>query len=732
MNNTANPLIRILISACMCLAVLTGFGEESYKLRPSAAVAGSTPGVLAYTMGHFQHGSNAGDWFRYSEAGGFRVWASPPVIEGNDDNDAWGDGVTDWDSFLSRRMALRQDPLDLDFINWPVFEKGYASMTSSSSRLIIREVLDHGAENGLVPLVMIHRGVGTYPFNDSASRIDWESRWECWQHYYAQAFWLGRNYGVERFQVYNEPDHTINLRLSQQEYLERLKLASDAVQCALEDVNRLYGKRLVPAITAPVTTSGVTKYHARPDKEGNDRRDVETGWGELVMDHRTEPMFPDAPDDFANFNVYAYQQYGRNGPSFADQYREIRRLVTEANEGQPLPVWITEFNVLANYQFRKTEDTMHTPARAARLGSILVNLINEVPNELYVFKFGQTSYGERDEYTAKNGNYWQENEIEPYNTGGSTRGAEACRLVTRAFHKDRQLLSRPQWIGKDPGDTWSGASFDPETGLYHLFMVTEESKEATPVELDLSEWGLQLPTLAIMEEVSVTRHGTVRALLQIPEDGRVRINMSPESVCLLTLPKTPFRFSLLPAAADAHVVAGSSRTMNFGGEKRLVVSGHASRSNDRSAAYLKFTTGDLPVAQARRILLRLNLRATSAKEVIPAHVYGLADSTWNEESIACTGAPNLDLDKGGMRSIADNRVSGQGTSAFMLGTATATASFEDQFIDVTGFVRQHAAEPAFLLTQEVRYPGELIYDGKMEIHSRENGPQLAPQLVFLF
>ena len=54
--------------------------------------------------------------------------------------------------------------------------------------------------------------------------------WELWQHYYAQAFYLGRYFDVERYQMYNEPNHSNANGLTITNHLLRLQLVSDAIQ----------------------------------------------------------------------------------------------------------------------------------------------------------------------------------------------------------------------------------------------------------------------------------------------------------------------------------------------------------------------------------------------------------------------------------------------------------------------------------------------------------------------
>lgn len=723
---------HFLRAAALVVPMITLFGQSSLELKVSPEVAGYTPKVLGYNMGHLVPGSNSHDWFSYTEVNGFRVWSTPPHIAPTDGTGSAADRVDSWESLLTRRAALRADPLNQEYINWDMFNANFESVMQGTNRLSIKNVLELSKERNLTPLVMIHRGLGRYPFRDSANKLDWTSRWHTWQHYYAQAFWMARHFDVERFQIYNEPDHRINARLPQEEYIERLKISSDAVQAALEDVNRLYDKDLRPRISAPVTVAGITMFHPRPDRQDPDRRDSETGWGELAMKHRSDAMFPDVAEDFSNFQVYAYQQYGRDGPGYAEQYRGMRELVAEANDGEPLPVIITEFNVLANYMFRRTEDTMHTPSRAARLGSILLNLIEEQPDELYVFKFGQTKH-DTESYLAKNGNFWQDNNLPPFHTGGSTRGAEVYRLVMRTFQKNRQLLEQPKWIGKTPDAIWSSATFDPGTEMYHLLIVSEESEGSRSLQIDFKDWGIATPGLAILEEVSLLRHGAVRGLVQIPADKKLELEMDPESTWLLSIPKEAFGFAMANVVEDAHVQAGRARDKNFGKERIMKVSGHPSRAANRNAAFLKFDTSELSVGDARRILLRLHVRNTQEREILPAHVYGLTDSSWAENTITADNSPSLRLHGGNMREIGDNRVSGQGESTFIQGTITATSHAQDVFVDVTNFVKKHMATPVFMITQENRFSGELnAYRGEMEILSRESGQQYSPQLILLY
>src|SRR5690242_9198766 len=205
---------------------------------------GSTPSSLAYNAGHFVPGSNTKDWWRYSGTSGARVFITPSLIEPGDDISGRGDGVTDQASFLSRRAALRADPLNTNYINWPYFTNNYGQTLQHGSNLLnVNEACSSLRAIGVQILVCITASESTFPITDTN---DWAGKWELWQHYYAEAFYLGRTFDVQRFQMWNEPNLSGGPTLA--EFLQRLQIISDAVQSALADVNALYGKSLSPML----------------------------------------------------------------------------------------------------------------------------------------------------------------------------------------------------------------------------------------------------------------------------------------------------------------------------------------------------------------------------------------------------------------------------------------------------------------------------------------------------
>src|SRR6187402_1220569 len=109
---------RFLITLALLVAITSKLSAATLTIQTN--LLGITPSLLAYNSGHFWPESNTRDWWRYSGVSGARVFITPANIEPSDDIPG-NDGVTDQVSFLSRRAALRGNPLSTQYINWPYF-----------------------------------------------------------------------------------------------------------------------------------------------------------------------------------------------------------------------------------------------------------------------------------------------------------------------------------------------------------------------------------------------------------------------------------------------------------------------------------------------------------------------------------------------------------------------------------------------------------------------------------
>ncbi|HEX6962676.1 MAG TPA: DNRLRE domain-containing protein [Lacipirellula sp.] len=595
----------------------------------SANVVGKTPEIVGYNSGHFMAASNTAAWWRYTEANGARVWSTPSTVEGNDDNSVWGDGVGSEAQFISRRAALRANPTSTTYINWPYLENRYQNVpTSGSNNINLAYAFGELHARGVEPVVEMHRTSERYPFDPAGTAAGWADRWEQWQHFYAQAFYLAKNFDVRRFQMYNEPNHSSN-DVSQDEYIERLRLASDAVQSAVADVNAVFGKSLDVQMHAPVTAGGAAIFNQRP---GGDPRDDQVGWGELVIDNLHTNYLGQVDPNFQLIDTYAVQLYNMNGPGFASEIQTVKNLVNAASGGAPIRFAITEFGVHTAAVFENTSETMDSPSKFSTLGSILANLANAKVEELYLQKFSLTA-DDSASGVKKNGLHYVDNNTAPYDVGGITKGGEVSRLFNKGFAGGHDLLAKPVVVGTAVNVLHVAASYDLHQRRHSIFSANTGAT-AQDLTLDLNRLGIAPGTIVTVEEVSADRQGEVRQLVEVPASGQLSLNQPRESVFLITAPDEPPAYRVTLAATDDAVVRPRRQAnYNFGSEPTLFAENDSTLPESRGVTFLKFDLDGISASSVEQAVLRVSgANAGSADQVI-AHVYAISSDAWDESSI---------------------------------------------------------------------------------------------------
>lgn len=704
-------IIAWLFFAGLCnLPIAAGV---TISVAPS--VVGTTPEIVGYNSGHFMPGGNVADMWRYSGVNGARVWPTPTVVEGADDGGGWGDGVNSESTFFGRRAILRNDPLNAAYINWPHFESRYQNNPTTDANIInLNHAFGSLKSMGIDPMVAINRTNSGYPWDPAGTAAGWADRWEHWQHYYTQAFYLSKNFDVHRFQMYNEPNLDDDLTTS--EYLERLQFASDAVQAAVTDVNRIYGKSLDPQMQGPVTAGGTTLYPS---------------WGAPVVQNLHNTLTP----EFRLIDTYAYQQYGAQPDTMYNQLLGLKNSVNVDAPGSGLRFAVTEFNVHTAANFDAIPETLDTPSKSTRLGAQLAQLANAQVDELYVFKFSQGP-GDGASGVKKNGTHYSDNDVAPYNVGGVTKGGEVVRLFAKSFAGAHELFSIPNAAGTGATDFRISASRDNEQQRYYLFSANE-STSARALSLNLSEWDVELGSRIIVEEVSADRHGEVSHVLTVPANKIVTLpgtGQPAQSVMLFSIPQKKTAYEVtLAATDDATVKAGSNANNAFGDSPNLYAKNEPTNPAARNVSFIKFNTGNIGASTIDQAILQVYGENTGLSSQVLAHVYGLTNDAWNEATLNWNNAPNLaDSTTISLDSISENFIESVGSSAFFVGHFTGTAAERNLAIDVTRFLRDHPdQEVTFLVAIEVRFNGENVDDdlASLRLASKERGTSFGPQLL---
>lgn len=718
--------VLFVVEVCFCGATKS----FAANVDVSANVVGQTPEIVGYNVAHFMPGSNTESWWQYAGVNGARLWSSPGAVEPNDDNGVWGDGVVDEASFLAQRANLRSDPLNTSLINWPVFESNFATRATSGNILLLNHALGRLRANDISVLATIHRSAGSYPFAAQGTQAGYQDRWEHWQHFYAQAFHMARHFDVQRYQMYNEPNHSSNANLSQAEYLERLQLASDAVTSAIADVNQIFGKSLSTQLHAPVNSGG-NKVLANP---GGDPRDDMTGWGELVIDNRHTDLFGSADSNNDIFQTYTYHFYNQTGPSAGDTLADVKADVDVASGGEDFRFAISEFNVHTAGTFAGLTETLDSPSKIARFGSIFANLANNQPDELYVFKFGQTD-NQAGGTIKKNGTHYVGNDNSPYDTGGATKGAGVVRLFAKGFKGSRPLLAMPSPTGSGADDLRLSAAHDTDAGRYYLFSTNVAGNNPVTLDLDLNAWDIKPGTQVVVEEVSGNRHGEVTHMVTVPASRIVSLDQPARSTWLVSIPDSgPREEVIFSATDDAMVKSGSNVNTNYGGSQNLQVKSDPANPNARNVSFMKFDLGTTETNSIDQAILRVTGEDPLSPHGVIAHVYAVLDDSWDEDSITWNTAPNLGNSIGTVHGIEDNFVEGIGSTAKFVGHLTSSPTESLLQLDITDFVKDHGDQLiSLLVTREVRWDGENVDDavGSLQIASKERVGGTGPQLLLL-
>ena len=719
------------IASCGLLALLL-VGESSFgqTVTVHSNVVGTTPSVIGLNSGNFIPGANTISYWRWAGVNGARIFTSAPNIEQDDDIPGQGDGVNSQASFNARRLAVRANPTDPTLINFAEFENGYGNNESDFINYDL--AYSQLSSNGISPLAIINRTQGQFPFAANGTAAGWADRWEHWQHYYAQAYYLGSNYDVQRFSMYNEPDQG-SQDVTQADYLNRLQLASDAIQGALQDVNRDFGKSLVPNIVAPITAGGANEYFRRLDN--SDTRDDNQGWGELVINNLNTNFLGQPDPNFQLIHTYGYQQYNNDGRRFADdlkfiQDQTLNDIVTNGLNGE-VKFGLTEFNVHSNGVFEDRSDDLNTPSRYARLGGIFTGLVNQQADELYVFKFDSNA---EDDFLQKNAVFTNARFDAPYNVGGATSAAGVLKLLTKGFVGSQSLLQEPTHTSNTLD---VAASYNPSEGRYYILSASERTTDRTPT-FDLSSLDIETGAIVQIEEVSDGNIAEVTHRIPLPSNGRISFEQTRESVVLISVSEGTHRPLEIAPTDDATVRSSNNSSSNFGGSNNIFVRNVVSATGDaggRSVGLLQFDVSAIGNDLVGRAVIEVNGEVNEGNaEFVTTHVYGISGDDWDQGSVTWNDVNNLlaPAQQGTEALIADNFVTGILSTAEFLGHLTFSQDYAPAALDVTDYLRENlSSDLRLLVVREVRFDGEAAdrSDGAVRFDSLDDVDGLGPRLL---
>lgn len=506
------PGVWVCLATAAWLGVGTSPAEpERISLVVTDQPAGVSPEIMGVNLGHFAEGGDAMEGLARLGVNGARVFLNLRLFLRPLEEACSAAAPADETEFLDLRRRLTRDPEGSGIIDWVRFGRHWEALRERGiNNIDFAWAFERLREADLAMLAQITCTPGTISFDGPD---DWENRWNFWRGYFAVARFLGGRYGVERFQMYNEPDLS-PLKDDREDYIERLRLASDAIQCAFLSLADGGAEPPVqPKIYAPVTAQ------FKPD------------WAEEVLAIVDDPRFPGGPTPV--FHVFAYQSYNHSPQRFAERLADARALTAQFTDGKGMPVAITEFNVFTNRHFMERDRSLDEPEVYSRLGGIYTSLISGGAEELYVFKFSQTDG--RDEIgIRRNGLFLVENEEAPYALRRLTGGGEVAALFSNAFRGGRKLLEIRGGVLAGRNDLHAVALWDADERALWLALVN-----ASPQTVD---WSLQLPESlvsmshsALIKGVESSPPETFERTAEMDSRRRLPFPQPARSVCLIEI-----------------------------------------------------------------------------------------------------------------------------------------------------------------------------------------------------
>jgi autotransporter-associated beta strand protein len=714
---------RLAAVVVMLLTLAPRCNAQAQFVTLSPQAIGPTPSVLGFNSGHFLPGSNTGSWWKFADVNGSRIFSSPSYLTPGTSTYFRSESTSSLTAatqaqFITQRAALRASGTATTYIRWDRITPLYTTGTVSGNNAIqLKYAEDTMRELGVTPLIVMTRSPASYPWPSSPSAntaADWQDRWLAWQQWYAQAFLHARENDVENFQFFNEPDAYGSL--TQEQWLEMVQFGANAVECAIEDVNRLYGKSLTPHVYGPVTTGPET---------------TAGGWGDTLLANRHNQLLSGVDPSYQLFDHYDYHNYGTSPTGFGTKVADTIAAINAATGGaaKDYPVVLSEFNTRTSGNYDPADPinnpngyTPDSSAMSSRLGQILANVATNGVDELYLFKFS-TAGG------AFNGVYWQ-SESGSKNVGGATKSAMAYQLFAQGF-RDTTLLAPPQ---SPDTDLTMVAAADIDAGRRYAFITNKSGSQAKILSLDLTSWNVTPGSTVMVKQVSDLHQGDISQILTVPANRIVNVATDPFGVVLVTAPTVSgMERVAITASADA-TVRESTATTNDGTAASLVVRS-GSTTAAHQAAFLKFVVGDLDPSllfDATLSVTAFDPGATATDTAgIVCHVYGITNTSWQETTtgtlpgITWANAPSISQSSrpAARTTIDQNYVTGVGTTADILGQFAATGTVETLSIDVSRWIadRLTAGQTSvgFLITRDVRFDGDMDGSHMLSITSRE-------------
>ncbi|MDQ8005885.1 MAG: discoidin domain-containing protein [Pedobacter sp.] len=434
------------------------------KIKVTNQVVGKSMKYVGYNMGYYMPGGNVSSWVEYSQVNAFRVWANlgdyVPVNALKTATD-----VATLASFEQQKTLLRKNPEGNQFINWEMLNKKFFETPAGGNNAMNLQYVF--TELGKMKIDIVLQA-SEKDFKDT-----WQDKWQKWQRYYALAYHAAKHGNVEMYAIQNEPNHKHSGPMKLDTYMIGVQIASDAVRCALEDVNKRYNKKLKSRFVAPVTAGNNTDWWAyvvKNIRKGYDGKEL----------------------DYDLFDIFSTHSYNQPASGYATRVNDIRKVIEENHPlKKPLPIVFTEIGRWMNSILIDKYETYDSPSVFTEWAGIYANNMKNDAYGMWAFKFANTANTTLPE-GIKSGHHltWTGKRIveDLYKNialNAKVKASSAnstAALVTDGSKEDTSAwvsdsLSKQQWLEVDLGKNYNIASAIVYTGSsYGVFTGPDRVK----------------------------------------------------------------------------------------------------------------------------------------------------------------------------------------------------------------------------------------------------------------
>ncbi|NDV83626.1 DNRLRE domain-containing protein [Bacteroides sp. 51] len=401
--------------------------DKEMQVTVHKNVIGKSMKYVAYNQGYYLPGSNISGWLEYANVNSLRVWTSlddyvPQSAVLNDKK------LSTLEGFEAYKYELRSHPEHNRFIRWKPITEQCENICFSTNSMVFEYVLKELKRLNIEAVIQI---------NSTDFDGTWSNKWKQWQRYYALAFYAAKTGDVTMYAMHNEPNHRHAGPMKIEQYVEAMKIVSDAIYCAVQDVNKQYGKHLKSRFVSPVTAGSNANWWAEVVKN-------------LRIDYRGLPLNRDLLD------IFSTHSYNLPAAGYASKVSDIRKIIVENHPlKQSLPIVYTETGRWMNAYLIDKEETMDSPSLFTEwAGEYTNNTLNQGYG-MWAFKFANTTSATYPR-GIKSGHHfiWQGKRVveDTYNnvaSGKNTMDLTSSHPVPVKVITDGDKTDASMWISPD-------------------------------------------------------------------------------------------------------------------------------------------------------------------------------------------------------------------------------------------------------------------------------------------